>query len=139
VRAAFGGRKGASVYRQYRYHAEEFGISLAVVGNKVTGEDDLLFLKEQVGDHLLTYFQHSSWVRAQEQGRSQGELEPHNIHALCQLRTALDTRTKDWTAFQEHAGALHLRNAAAWADHRQRPLRPGRPRLPARPAVLRTT
>jgi CO dehydrogenase maturation factor len=109
-------RKGVSVYRQYRDHAEEFGIPVAVIGNKVTGEDDLLFLKEHVGEHLLTYVRHSSWVRAQEQGRPQGDLEPHNIHALRQMRTALDARTKDWTAFQEHAVAFHLRNAAAWAD-----------------------
>ena len=57
-----------------------------------------------------------AWVRAQEQGRPQGDLEPHNIHALRRMRTALDARTKDWTAFQEHAVAFHLRNAAAWAD-----------------------
>nr|WP_168514553.1 ATP-binding protein [Streptomyces sp. S1D4-11]QIZ00186.1 ATP-binding protein [Streptomyces sp. S1D4-11] len=109
-------RKGVSVYRQYRDHAQEFGIPIAVIGNKVTGEDDLLFLKEHVGDDLLTYVRHSSWVRAQEQGRPHGDLEPHNIHALGHMRTALDARTKDWTAFQEHAVALHLRNAAAWAD-----------------------
>jgi CO dehydrogenase maturation factor len=109
-------RKGVSVYRQYRDHAQEFGIPIAVIGNKVTGEDDLLFLKERVGDDLLTYVRHSSWVRAQEQGRPHGDLEPHNIHALGHMRTALDARTKDWTAFQEHAVALHLRNAAAWAD-----------------------
>src|SRR5689334_17971258 len=45
-------RKSVSVYRQYREHAAEFGIPVAVVGNKVTGEDDLLFLKEHVGEDL---------------------------------------------------------------------------------------
>ncbi len=48
-------RKGVSVYHQYRDHAREFGIRLAVIGNKITGEDDLLFLKEEVGDDLLTH------------------------------------------------------------------------------------
>ena len=62
-------RKGVSVYRQYRDHAREFGIPLAVIGNKVTGEDDLLFLKEEVGDDLLTHLVHSPAVRAAEQGR----------------------------------------------------------------------
>ncbi|MET9880030.1 ATP-binding protein [Actinacidiphila glaucinigra] len=109
-------RKGVSVYRQYRDHAAEFGIPLAVVGNKVQDEDDLLFLKEHVGDDLLAYCAHSSWVRAQEQGRGQGELEPHNLHTLRQLRAALDARSKDWTAFQAHAVEFHLRNAAAWAN-----------------------
>ncbi|MFF7209619.1 ATP-binding protein [Streptomyces sp. NPDC008238] len=109
-------RKGVSVYRQYRDHAAEFGVPLAVVGNKVQDEDDLLFLKEHVGDDLLAYGAHSSWVRAREQGRGQGELEPHNLHALRKLRAALDARTKDWAAFQAHAVEFHLRNAAAWAD-----------------------
>ncbi|OCC14053.1 ATP-binding protein [Streptomyces sp. PTY087I2] len=109
-------RKGVSVYQQYRDHAHEFGIPIAVIGNKVTGEDDLLYLKEHVGDDLLAYCQHSPWVRSLEQGRLQGDLEPHNQHTLAQLRTAVDERTKDWAAFQKHAVEFHLRNAAAWAN-----------------------
>ncbi|WP_066954721.1 ATP-binding protein [Streptomyces lushanensis] len=112
-------RKGVSVYRQYRDHAREFGIPLAVVGNKVTGEDDLLFLKEHAGDDLLAHCLHSPFVRAREQGRDRaghGELEAHNLHALDLLRSAVDARTKDWAAFQKHAVEFHLRNATAWAD-----------------------
>ncbi|MFF3751909.1 ATP-binding protein [Streptomyces sp. NPDC002018] len=109
-------RKGVSVHRQYRDHAREFGIPLAVVGNKVTGEDDLLFLKEHVGDDLLTHCEQSSFVRAQEQGRARGDLEAHNRHALDVMRSALDARTKDWAAFQKHAVEFHLRNARAWAN-----------------------
>ncbi|MEU2715502.1 adenylyl-sulfate kinase [Streptomyces sp. NPDC007205] len=109
-------RKSVSVYRQYRDHAAEFGIPIAVVGNKVTGEDDLLFLKEHVGEDLLAHCEQSSYVRAQEQGRGHGELEPHNTRTLDLLRAAVDARTKDWAAFQKHAVEFHLRNAAAWAN-----------------------
>ncbi|MFB7329683.1 MULTISPECIES: ATP-binding protein [unclassified Streptomyces] len=109
-------RKSVSVYRQYRDHAAEFDIPVAVVGNKVTGEDDLLFLKEHVGDDLLAHCEQSSFVRAQEQGRGQGELEQHNAHTLEQLRASVDARPKDWAAFQRNAVRFHLRNAAAWAD-----------------------
>lgn len=109
-------RKSVSVYRQYRDHAAEFGIPVAVVGNKVTGEDDLLFLKEHVGGDLLAHCVQSSYVRAQEQGRGQGELEPHNIRTLERLRAAVDARPKDWAAFQKHAVDFHLRNATAWAN-----------------------
>ncbi|MFF3593744.1 ATP-binding protein [Streptomyces sp. NPDC002387] len=109
-------RKSVSVYRQYRDHAAEFGIQVAVVGNKVTGEDDLLFLKEHVGDDLLVHFERSAHVRGQEQGRHQGELELHNRQALDLLREAVDARPKDWVAFQQHAVDFHLRNAAAWAN-----------------------
>jgi CO dehydrogenase maturation factor len=109
-------RKGVSVYRQYRDHAQEFGIRIAVVGNKVTCEDDLLFLKDQVGDDLLTHLVHSSWVRSAEQGRPQGELESHNRHALNILREAVDSRPKDWPTLHRHAVEFHLRNARAWAN-----------------------
>ncbi|MEU0202152.1 MULTISPECIES: ATP-binding protein [unclassified Streptomyces] len=111
-------RKGVSVYRQYRDHAEQFGIRVAVIGNKVTCEDDLLFLKEEVGDDLLTHLEQSPWVRAAEQGRERGELEPHNRHALNILREAVDSHVRDWTRLHRHAVEFHLRNARAWADAR---------------------
>jgi CO dehydrogenase maturation factor len=109
-------RKSVSVYRQYREHAAEFGIPVAVVGNKVTGEDDLLFLKEHVGDDLVAHCVTSRHVRDREQGRPGSELEAHNTHALSLLRDAVDARTKDWVTFQRRAVEFHLRNAAAWAD-----------------------
>ncbi|WP_406180195.1 ATP-binding protein [Streptomyces canus] len=112
-------RKGISVYRQYRDHAREFGIRIAVIGNKVTGEDDLLFLKEHVGDDLVTHLFHSPWVRAAEQGRSEGDLgglEPHNRHALTILREAVDSHPRDWSALHRHAVEFHLRNARSWAN-----------------------
>ncbi|MFI8164801.1 ATP-binding protein [Streptomyces sp. NPDC085931] len=111
-------RKGVSVYRQYRDHAEQFGIRVAVVGNKVTSEDDLLFLKEQVGDDLLTHLVQSPWVRAAEQGRQRGELEPHNRHALNVLRETVDAQVRDWNRLHRHAVEFHLRNAHAWANDR---------------------
>ncbi|GAA2423260.1 ATP-binding protein [Streptomyces glaucus] len=109
-------RKGVSVYRQYRDHAREFGVRIAVVGNKVTCEDDLLFLKEQVGDDLLTHLVHSDWVRAAERGRPRGELESHNRHALDVLREAVDAHPRDWDRLHRHAVEFHLRNARAWAN-----------------------
>ncbi|MEV3967792.1 ATP-binding protein [Streptomyces sp. NPDC050698] len=117
-------RKGVSVYRQYRDHAEQFGIRVAVVGNKVTCEDDLLFLKEQVGDDLLTHLVHSPWVRAAEQGRTESgpdalaSLEPHNRHALGVLRDTVDSLPRDWDRLHRHAVEFHLRNVHAWADAR---------------------
>ncbi|WP_320774999.1 adenylyl-sulfate kinase [Streptomyces sp. CRN 30] len=108
--------KSVSVHRQYREHAAGFGVPVAVVGNKITGEDDLLFLKHHVGDDLLAYCAQSPFVRAREQGRATGDLEPQNALALRQLRTAVDARAKDWDTFQRHAVAFHLRNASAWAN-----------------------
>ncbi|MGW7170892.1 ATP-binding protein [Streptomyces sp. NPDC054884] len=110
-------RRGVSVYRQYRDHAREYDIPLAVVGNKVTGEDDLLFLKEEVGDDLLTHVALSPWVRSAERGAPKGELEEHNRHALDVLRSTVDARgTTDRQALHRHAVHFHLRNARSWAN-----------------------
>ncbi|MGY0063819.1 ATP-binding protein [Streptomyces sp. LZ34] len=109
-------RKGVSVYRQYKDHAAEFGVPIAVIGNKVTSEDDRLFLKEHIGEDLLACFGHSDWVRAREQGRHTGDLEPEHRLALQELRAAVDSRTKDWETFQRQAIQFHLRNAHAWAN-----------------------
>lgn len=111
-------RKGVSVYRQYRDYAAEYGVALRVVGNKVTGPDDVAFLREQVGDALLVCLEHSPYVRAMEQGRHAplGGLEPANRAALDLLFAAVEARRKDWTAFQNQAVHFHLKNAAAWAD-----------------------
>ncbi len=111
-------RKGVSVYRQYRDYAAEYGIALAVVGNKVSGPDDVSFLQEHVGDDLLACLEYSPYVRAQEQGRhgSLEELESVNQAALERLHAAVEARPKDWATFQAHAVAFHRKNAAAWAN-----------------------
>ncbi|WP_269857569.1 ATP-binding protein [Streptomyces sp. RPT161] len=112
-------RKGVSVYRQYRDYAAEYGIALAVVGNKVTGPDDVAFLQDHVGDDLLACLEHSPYVRAQEQGKRHGsldELESVNRAALERLHAAVDARPKDWATFQAHAVTFHRKNAAAWAN-----------------------
>ena len=111
-------RQGVSVYRQYRDYASEFGVRIAVVGNKVHGEQDVAFLRDHVGDDLLTWFEHSAAVRALEQGRpfALDDLEPANLDALGVLLKQLDGCEKDWRRFGEQAIEFHLRNAAAWAN-----------------------
>ncbi|WP_405463335.1 ATP-binding protein [Streptomyces jietaisiensis] len=108
--------KSVSVLRQYREYAAEFGVAVGVVGNKVNGEDDLLFLKEHVGDDLLAHCPQSAHVRAREQGRTHEGPEPALLRALGELRRAVDARPKDWETFQRQAVEFHLRNAAAWGD-----------------------
>ncbi|MFH8385692.1 ATP-binding protein [Kitasatospora sp. NPDC018058] len=111
-------RKGVSVYRQYRDYAADHSVALAVVGNKITGPEDVEFLRRHVGDDLLVCLEHSPYVRAQEQGRHAplDRLEEANRAALDRLHAAVDARPKDWTAFQSQAVAFHLKNAAAWAN-----------------------
>lgn len=113
-------RKGVSVYRQYKEYARDFGIALRVVGNKVQGQDDLDFLREEVGDDLLVSVGHSNWVRAMEKGRpARFELlEADNRCALQTLQDAAEDSyaNRDWERYTRQMVHFHLRNAESWGN-----------------------
>ncbi|MBL7520884.1 AAA family ATPase [Frankia sp. CNm7] len=111
-------RKGVSVYRQYREYSADFGITVSVLGNKITDAEDVAFLRDAVGDDLLACFTQSTPVRAMEQGRPFGmdDLEPENRSALAAAQTAVDGTVRDWDRFVAQMHAIHLRNARAWAN-----------------------
>ncbi|TDC79409.1 ATP-binding protein [Streptomyces hainanensis] len=115
-------RKGVSVYRQYRDYARDFGVALRVVGNKVQGQDDLDFLRAEVGDDLVVAFGQSDWVRALERGvqRPFAELEPENARALDALYEAADASyaARDWERYTQQMVHFHLKNAASWGNER---------------------
>ncbi|MFE0422058.1 ATP-binding protein, partial [Streptomyces sp. NPDC058953] len=113
-------RKGVSVYRQYKEYARDFGVALKVVGNKVQGEDDLDFLRAEVGDDLLVTIGHSDWVRAMEKGRPRpfDQLEAENRAALETLSTAVAEtyERRDWERYTRQMVHFHLRNAESWGN-----------------------
>ncbi|MBW0114633.1 ATP-binding protein [Pseudonocardia abyssalis] len=111
-------RRGVGVFRQYAEHAAGHGVALAVLGNKVADDADVAYLREQVGDALIGWFEQSSWVRAAERGSVQpvSALEPANLAALAAVRSALDARERDWSAYHRGTVEFHLRNARAWGD-----------------------
>ena len=45
--------RSVGVYRQYRAYAKDFGVRIAVVGNKVCDEQDATFLREHIGGNLV--------------------------------------------------------------------------------------
>ena len=115
-------RKGVSVYRQYKEYAQDFGVVLKVVGNKVQGQDDLDFLRAEVGDDLLVTVGHSDWVRAMEKGRPPRFefLEDANRRVLRTLQVAADAtyELRDWERYTRQMVHFHLRNAASGGNAR---------------------
>ncbi|MFD9459757.1 ATP-binding protein [Streptomyces sp. NPDC060027] len=113
-------RKGVSVYRQYKEYARDFGVALKVVGNKVQGQDDIDFLRAEVGDDLLVTVGHSDWVRAMEKGRPPRFelLEEANRRSLHALRTAADAtyERRDWERYTSQMVQFHLKNATSWGN-----------------------
>jgi CO dehydrogenase maturation factor len=112
--------RSVGVYRQYRGYAHDFGVRIAVVGNKVSDEEDAAFLRAQVGTDLVGWVSRSGHVRAAERGEIQpiSALEPANVATLAAMREAVDGTVKDWGTYQRQAVEFHLRNAAAWANDR---------------------
>ncbi|UWZ40102.1 ATP-binding protein [Dactylosporangium roseum] len=112
--------RGVGVYRQYVGYARDYGVRVAVVGNKVDDADDVAFLREEVGEDLLCWIGRSGFVKAAERGRFLPieALEPANASALATMRTALDGCTKDWERYAAQAAEFHARNAVAWGNAR---------------------
>ncbi|MGW3631922.1 ATP-binding protein [Streptomyces sp. NPDC005122] len=115
-------RKGVSVYRQYRDYARDFKVALKVVGNKVQGQDDIDFLRAEVGDDLLVTVGHSDWVRAMEKGRPPRfeYLEDTNRESLRTLQAAADAmyELRDWERYTRQMVHFHLKNASSWGNER---------------------
>ncbi|MER7644724.1 ATP-binding protein [Streptomyces sp. NPDC126522] len=115
-------RKGVSVYRQYKEYARDFGVVLKVVGNKVRDQDDLDFLRAEVGNDLLVTVGHSDWVRAMEKGRPPRFelLEDANRRALRLLEIAADATyaLRDWERYTRQTVHFHLKNAQSWGNER---------------------
>ncbi|MFD0343523.1 ATP-binding protein [Streptomyces sp. NPDC127117] len=115
-------RKGVSVYRQYKEYARDFGVALKVIGNKVQGEDDLEFLRAEVGHDLLVSVGHSDWVRSMEKGRpARFELlEADNRMALQALQNAAEDsyEQRDWARYTQQMVHFHLKNAESWGNEK---------------------
>jgi len=115
-------RKGVAVYRQYKEYARDFGVGLAVIGNKVQGEDDLAFLRAEVGDDLLVTFGHSDWVRAMEKGRPPRfeMLEQANREALRTVHEHADRayEARDWARYTHQMTHFHEKNARNWGNEK---------------------
>jgi CO dehydrogenase maturation factor len=112
--------RSIGVYRQYLGYAKDFGVKVAVVGNKISDDEDLAFLRSEVGDDLLTWITRSSHVRAAERGdvRPIDAFEPENRQALRVMQALVDATGKDWVRYQQQAVEFHIRNARAWANER---------------------
>jgi CO dehydrogenase maturation factor len=112
--------RSVGVYRQYSEYARDFGVRLAVVGNKVADEEDVEFLREQVGAELLCWLTASGHVRAAERGRTLPitALEPPNLKALATMVSIVDATPQDWDRFHHQAVEFHLRNARSWGNER---------------------
>ncbi|MGW0507506.1 ATP-binding protein [Micromonospora sp. NPDC003241] len=112
--------RGVGVYQQYAGYARDYGVALSVIGNKVEDATDVEFLREHVGDDLLTWVGRSAYVRRAERGvlGPLDEVEADNRAALGRLAEVVDATVQDRATFTRWAHEFHRRNAVAWANDR---------------------
>ena len=110
--------KSLSVYQQYIDYAKGYDVLVKVIGNKVETEGDMAFLREHVGNDLLTWMERSDYVRAMEKGQylPLSELEAQSWQVLKTMRQAVDACEKDWEKFYRQSIAFHCKNALEWAN-----------------------
>lgn len=107
--------KSLSVYGQVKPYADQYGIPLLVVANKIEAEEDLKFIKEHVGD-IDTAIGALDYVKRRERGTDEGIslLDKEAAASLRQLRNTLLKLERDWDILQKRAEAMHLKNAKSW-------------------------
>ncbi len=111
-------RKSLSVWQQYKAYAQEYGIAIRVLGNKIQDEDDLAFLQDACGTDLIGALTQSRWVRQTERGSPppMTDLEPENRAVLEQLMRTAAAQIRDWDRYWHWGIHFHEKNAAAWAN-----------------------
>ncbi len=111
-------RKSVSVYQQYKAYAQPYQVRLCVIGNKVEQEEDLAFLRAEVGEDLLTWLTSSLYIKARERGQDQSckQLESANEQALAVMQKVADGCVKDWERYYRQAVMFHQKNAVSWAN-----------------------
>lgn len=112
--------KSVSVYRQYKKYADEFGIRVCAVGNKVYDDSDVAFLQDSLGVDLATWAPSSGYVRSVDRGIPVPfeRAEPALHEVLAHLQGIVDDTPQDWAHRQELAHLFHERNAEAWANQK---------------------
>jgi CO dehydrogenase maturation factor len=110
--------KSLGVYQQYKQYAEDYGVTLKMVANKVENEVDASFIKQRAGSDYLTSFGLSRYVRKMERGiiGDLSEIEAENMAALETLLNLVDEQKKDWNKFYKQAVEFHVKNAESWAN-----------------------
>ena len=111
-------RKSVSVYRQYTDYAAEYGISVRVVGNKVVDDEDVAFLRAEVGDALVGWMGDSRYVRALDRGQRPefSTFEPAGSELLTRMLAEVDGAARDNDRMTSLAHLFHTKNALAWAN-----------------------
>lgn len=110
--------KSVSVYHQYKEYAKNFGVKIKVVGNKIENQDDIDFIKDQVGEDLIAIVNQSAFIKQIDKGKKLPihHLEKENTKAIHNIIAITDLQEKDWDTFYRQAIEFHIKNSHAWGN-----------------------
>ncbi len=110
--------KGLTVYQQYKDYAKNHNVKIGVIGNKVENNSDLEFLRNNVGNDLITVFIKSDYVKDLEKGNFKPleQLEKLNADSLKIMKKIVDETKKNWQKFYSQTVEFHVKNAESWAN-----------------------
>lgn len=100
--------KSLSVYNQFKKHANDYGIPIIIVANKVQDEGDKVFIADRVGQ-VDSWIGVSAEVRRRERGEKPSDVEANTIEQLRQLRERLLEKPIDWRKREELSYRMHRR------------------------------
>lgn len=111
-------KKSIGVYHQYAAFAEEHGVKLAIVANKIQDPSDIEFIIEQTGQAPLAVIPRSQGItRSERDGLIPLEqIESSVLEGLQRIRIELDRIPKNWPRFLEQAKHFHIKNALSWGN-----------------------
>ena len=107
--------KSINVYRQYKKYAKDYDVVIKAVANKINGDEDIKFIRDNIGDDLVAVLGLSDFVKAYERGKvlSWEELESGNLEALFRIKQELDFSNRDWEKLYRYAIDFHIKNGGS--------------------------
>ena len=100
--------KSIGVYSQFARLVTDYGVPLIVIGNKITDESDVAFIREHIPSVGL-WIKASSYVRDRERGRTDGSIESETVEVLRNLRGQVLKNPIDWQKREELSHRMHRR------------------------------
>lgn len=111
--------KSVAVFQQYAKHAQNHGVRVVALGNKVMTSQDEDFLRNELQDALLGSLKLHHQIVSAEQGKGKhlDALHDPHVHNICStLYQTLQEIPKDWNRYQRVVYELHKRNAESWGN-----------------------
>ncbi len=112
-------KKSLKVYKQYKKHAEEFGVTIKALGNKIFDKTDEKYLRTHIGTDLLGVLSMSAWMKKTERGEHPPitEVEKENLHVIEHVVSFAHEQKRNWKKQYQDMIFFHERNCESWANH----------------------